>query len=174
MGQIAGILEKTLHKLVFWAGYLSSWLVLVMMVLVFSEVIARYVFNHPLMVADEFSAYMLVAIAFLGIAMTWKERGHVRITALVDVLPTRAAAWLRVFSLSVALAMAIIVTRSTFMYMQRSFQVHMRSATWLNFPLQGPQFTILIGFILLSLLLVLEILRNIATIRSGEYKRATK
>ena len=174
MRRLALAAETVLHKIVYLGGYLSSWLVPIMMVLVFTEVVARYGFRRPLMVADEFSAYMLVTIAYLGTAMTWKERGHVRITALVDILPTRAAAWLRLITLTIALVMAIVVTRSTYMYLMRSFQVHMRSSTWLNFPLQGPQLTILIGFILLSLLLLLEIIHNIASIRAGQYKEATK
>ncbi|MDP2931856.1 MAG: TRAP transporter small permease [Chloroflexota bacterium] len=174
MRRLYRVTETVLHKIVFWGGYLSSWLVPIMMVLVFTEVVARYGFRRPLMVADEFSAYMLVTIAFLGTAMTWKERGHVRITALVDILPTRAAAWLRLITLVIALVMAILVTKSSIDYMVRSFSVHMRSSTWLNVPLQGPQLTILIGFILLSLLLLLEIIRNIASIRSGQFEEATK
>jgi len=47
-----------------------------MMMLVVVDVFMRYVMRQPLMVSDEFSAYMLVALSYLGFAYTWREKGH--------------------------------------------------------------------------------------------------
>ena len=41
--------------------------------LVVVDVFMRYVMHRPLMVADEISAYMLVALSFLGFAYTWRK-----------------------------------------------------------------------------------------------------
>ena len=60
-------------------GFLSAWLVPLMMMLVVVDVFMRYVMRHPLMIADEFSAYLLVALSFLGFAYTWRQGGHVRV-----------------------------------------------------------------------------------------------
>ena len=64
MKRIALLLEK----IAYLGGYYSGWLVPLMMMLVVVEVFMRYVLHQPLMVADEFSAYMLVALSYLGMA----------------------------------------------------------------------------------------------------------
>ena len=78
-----------IEKIAYLGGYFSGWLVPLMMMLVVVDVFMRYVMHQPLMVADEFSAYMLVALSFLGLAYTWREKGHVRIEIFVNRLSRR-------------------------------------------------------------------------------------
>ncbi|MBE0556342.1 MAG: TRAP transporter small permease subunit, partial [Proteobacteria bacterium] len=66
-------------RIAYLGGWFGGWLVPLMMMLVVVDVFMRYVMNRPLMVSDEFSAYMLVALSFLGLAYTWREKGHVRV-----------------------------------------------------------------------------------------------
>ena len=139
-----------------------------MMLLVLFETVMRYVFHQPPMVADEFSAYMLIAVAYLGMAATWKEKGHVRITTAVTMIPPKVASWVRLVTLVIGLTMAIILTASSCGYVLYSFKIHMRSSTWLNTPLQPSQLTLLIGFTVLSLLIITQLARAILKIRSGE------
>jgi len=148
-------------------GYLSGWLVLLMMLLVLAEVFMRYVMNNPLMLADEFAAYMLVAVSFIAGAYTWKEKGHVRITVLVSRMPPKVSCWLRLITLFLALGVAIALVQSGYSLLQTSFRLHMESGSWLHFPLQGPHMTLIIGFILLSLLIMVEIARAITNLRRG-------
>jgi len=49
-----------------------------------------------------------------------------------------------------------------------ALQINLRSTTWLMVPLFWPQLTVFIGFILLTLLLVIDIARAIVRIRAGE------
>ena len=149
-------------------GYSAGWLVLLMMLLVLVEVFSRYVFHRPLMVADEFGAYLLVSVSFLAAAYTWKEKGHIRITVLVSRLPPRVSSWLRLITMLLALVVAIGLSQSAYSYLQTSFRLGMASGTWLHFPLQGPHMTLIIGFILLSLILMVEIARAIKNLRRGQ------
>ena len=86
---------KIVDKAADVSGYLSGWLAPMMVVLVAFEVFMRYVLHNPPMVADEFSAYMLVALSYVGLSYTWRQGGHVRITLLVSRLPDKAATWIR-------------------------------------------------------------------------------
>lgn len=150
------------------AGYFSGWLVLVMMGLVFAEVFTRYVLRQPLMLGDEFSAYMLIALSFLGAAFTWKEKGHVRITALVSRLPIKAASWLRLITLVFVFLFVLGLCQANYGFMKFSFKLHMASPTWLHTPLQGPHMTMTIGFAFLLLVLIVDIARAIMNIRAGK------
>ncbi len=149
-------------------GYIAGWLVPIMMVLVLVEVFSRYVVNRPLMVADEFGAYLLVAVSYLAAAYAWKEKGHVRITVLVSRLPLRISNRLRLITLLLALIVAIGLSQSAYSYLQTSFKLNMASGSWLHFPLQGPHMTLMIGFALLTLILAVEFIRAIMNLRRGE------
>ena len=149
-------------------GYVPGWLVPLMMLLVFVEVFMRYVVGQPLMVADEYAGYMLVAISFLGLAYTWKEKGHVRITALIERLPVKISNWFRLVGLVLVLAFVLELIYFSYFYMARSFKLHMASDTWIRTPLQIPQMALPIGFVILALLIIIDIARAITIIRLGK------
>lgn len=165
MKRVGYIIERIIDL----GGYFSGWLVPCMMILVAVEVFMRYVLRRPPMVADEFSAYMLVALSYLGLAYTWRQKGHVRITLLVSRLPSRVASWARLMVLIVVLIFLIGLTHAGYKMIMYALKIDLRSDTWLIFPLFWPQVTVFIGFILLTLMLVLEIVRSIVKIRAGEH-----
>ena len=162
-GRIADVIERITNL----GGYIAGWLVFFMMLLVAFEVFMRYVIHQPPMIADEFSGYMLVAIVYIGTAYTWKVKGHIRITALLDRVPIRVANWLRLVALALAFIFSIALSQVSYNYLVHSFKLHKASSSWLHTPLQGPQMTLLIGFSLLSLLLIVEITKAIVNMRSG-------
>ena len=137
------------------------------MVVTLSEVFMRYVIGRAPMVADEFGGYMMVAIAFLAAAYAWKEKTHVRITAMVNLMPQRAASWLRLITLLLVLGLNIVLVRANYDFVVHSFSVGHRSGTIWRVPLQGPQITIFIGLTLLTLLVALAVAKAIVDIRSG-------
>jgi len=159
---------SVIDKIADLGGYLSSWLVPLMMILVVVEVFTRYVLDRPLMVADEVSAYMLVALSFLGLAYTWRQGGHVRITILVSRLPSKAAAWVRLAGLIVVFFFILEMDQSAYKMVIYALQINMRSSTFLMIPLFWPQLPIFVGFIMLTLMVFVDIVRAIGRIRAGE------
>ncbi|MFC1956333.1 TRAP transporter small permease subunit [Chloroflexota bacterium] len=149
-------------------GYFSGWLVPVMIALIFVEVFMRYVLNRPPAVADEFSAYMLVALSVLGVAYTWRQKGHVRITALVSRLSPKAASWLRLITLVFVFLFVLGLFQGSYEFMASSFKLHRASSTWFHTPLQGPHMTMAIGFAIFLLVLIVDIARAIVNIKAGK------
>lgn len=138
-----------------------------MVVLILFEVFMRYVVGRPPIIADEISAYMLVAISFLGMAYAWKEKAHVRVDIIVSRLPPRVAIWLRLIALVLAFIFVVGLSQASCDYVGYSFKTGMYSNTVLHVSLRWPQMTLVIGYILLSFLLITEIARTIVNIRSG-------
>ena len=157
-----------MEKIAYLGGYYSGWLVPLMMMLVVVEVFMRYVLHQPLMVADEFSAYMLVALSYLGMAYTWRQGGHVRVTVLVSRLPSRASSWIRLMGLILVLIFMIELDRVGYKMIVYALKINLRSSTWLMVPLFWPQLTVFIGFVLLTLLLAVDIVQGFIKIRAGE------
>lgn len=164
MKKIALLLEK----IAYLGGYYSGWLVPLMMMLVVVEVFMRYVLRQPLMVADEFSAYMLVALAYLGMAYTWRQGGHVRVTVLISRLPYKVSSWIRFAGLILVFIFMVELDRVGYKMVVYALQINLRSSTWLMVPLFWPQLTVFVGFVLLTLLIAVDIVQMFIKIRAGE------
>ena len=165
-------LGSAIDRLANFVGYLSAWLVPLMMMLVVVDVFMRYVMQQPLMIADEISAYMLVALSFLGFAYTWRQGGHVRVEVVVNYLPPRLYAWVRLIGLILTFIFMVEMDRAAFKMIAYALQMKMRSSTWMMFPLFWPQLTIFIGFVLLTLMLVIDIVQAGVKLRAGKIAEA--
>jgi TRAP-type C4-dicarboxylate transport system permease small subunit len=161
MGRVIAIAEK----IALISGRVTGWLVPIMMLLIVFEVFMRYIVHRPPMVADEFSAYMLVALAYLGMAYTWRQGGHVRINILVMRFPPRAAFWTHLFSLLVATGFTYMLVHISYQMVAYSFERGLKSSTWILTPLVWPQLTVFIGFVLLFLVVAVDLLAAISKIR---------
>jgi TRAP-type transport system small permease protein len=68
------------------------WVVILMMalmtVVVFSQVMARYFFNFSLSWTEEIARFAFVWLSFMGAAILVRRDEHIRVTMLVDALPT--------------------------------------------------------------------------------------
>ena len=168
MKQLASAIDRVAN----FVGYLSAWLVPIMMMLVVVDVFMRYVMQRPLMVADEFSAYMLVALSFLGFAYTWRQGGHVRVEVVVKFLPPRLYDWVRLIGLILTFIFMVEMDRVAFKMIAYALQMKMRSSTWMMFPLFWPQLTIFVGFVLLTLMLVGDIVQAGVKLRAGKIAEA--
>jgi TRAP-type C4-dicarboxylate transport system permease small subunit len=160
--------RQIMDKIAYVCGLIGSGLVPIMVFMVAVEVFMRYVLKNPPMIADEFSAYMLVALSYLGLAVTWRQGGHVRITLLVSRLPVKLAGWLRLVVLIIIFIFMVAITHSAFSMVVYAYEINLRSDTWLTFPLIWPQLTVFIGFLILTLILPADIVKVYRKIRAGE------
>lgn len=55
------------------------------------EVVTRYIFNAPTSWVSDFVSYALAASVFLALPKVTKDKGHVAVTILVDIMPDRLA-----------------------------------------------------------------------------------
>ncbi len=156
-----------LDRVAYASGYISGWVLLIMMTLIIIEVISRYVMRHPLILADEMSAYMLVFISLVGLAYTMGVRGHIRITFLTGLLPPRVAGWLRVVTLALFLVYSCVATVVSYDLVIQAFERGMKSNTFIQTPWWIPMSAIPIGFTLLSLSLVAAVVRATRDVRAG-------
>jgi len=149
------------------SGYFPGWLVVIMVCVVMGGVLTRYATRHPWAGADEISAFLLVIISFMGLAYAWKERGHIRISFFVKLIPRRVAKWVRLATLAGTLAFVPILAWAFYGLVARSIRIGSKSFD-LFIPLQWPQIFVLIGSVLLFFWLLVEMVRAVRAIRRGE------
>ncbi len=160
---IVKIIEKLTDVL---SGHLQAGIIFFLMVMLLVEVLTRYILRSPLSIADEMGGYLLVSITFMGLAYTWKERGHVRVSLLVSRLPEKFAHLLRFITLILATVFTIPLIKACYDLISDSLLFESRSGSWLRTPLAYPQSILLIGAIMLFLQLVAEMIK--ATIAMGK------
>ena len=82
-----------------WFVRANQWLLIAlvaaMAVLVFVNVVCRYVFNFSLIWVEELTRYMMVWLGFLGSGLVLRFGAHVAVDFFQDLLPPRAAKALR-------------------------------------------------------------------------------
>ena len=80
------------------SGHFTGWVIVLMMMLVVIEAISRYLFDHAFGVSDEFSAYAVVVISFVGLAYVSKKRAHIRVTVVFNRVPIKIQRWLELIA----------------------------------------------------------------------------
>lgn len=165
MRKLVVIIEKITDVV---SGHLPAWTVFVLMVMVLVEVIARYVFNAPLSIADEMGGFMLVGITFVGLAYTWKERGHVSIEIITNILPSKIRLWVRFFTLILATLFCLPLIAGSYELLQDSLLFGARSGSWMRTPLVYPQSVLLLGSVLLLLQLIAEVIKAVFALKNSE------
>ena len=160
-------LFRAIEKISYVSGYFAGWILILIIILTMVEVVTRYVWRHPLILCDEFGGYSLFAITFLGLAYCAKEKGHIRITFIVERMPMKMASWLRLATLALALVYAGIASKISWDFLIGSFQRNIKSNSWLMVPLRWPQMVLPIGFTLFSLVLIVQIVKTVRSIREG-------
>ena len=81
----------------------------VMAILVFINVIARFVFNSPLAVADEMSCYLFVLMSFMGTAIAARRKAHLGLTLLTDKLSPNAARIVQTVMYAIATLFCLLI-----------------------------------------------------------------
>lgn len=83
----------------------------IMAVLVFANVIARFVFKHSMAVSDEMSTYLFVLMSFMGTAIAARRKAHLGLTIVTDRLSPRArlAVQMLMYALSALFCLLIVI-----------------------------------------------------------------
>jgi len=82
-----------------WLVRTNRWLLIALMaamaVLVFANVVSRYVLNYSIIWVEELTRYLMVWVGFLGAGLVLRLGAHIAVEAFQDILPPRVAQALR-------------------------------------------------------------------------------
>lgn len=81
------MIQKCLDRYCRYLSHLMVACLLVMVVLVFANVVLRYVFNSGISLSEELSRWLFVWMTFLGAIVALKERAHLGTDTLIARLP---------------------------------------------------------------------------------------
>lgn len=130
----------------------------------FVNVVGRYVFGQTFVSADEVQVYIMVYIAFLGAAVATWRRMHLRMDVLVQRLPRALKAALGIVELVLVVVLAGFVLYVASGYVKQMAGLDARSQN-AGIPMWIPHSAILLGF---GLIAVLSVLQIVQLFRKGE------
>lgn len=82
-----------------WLVAANRWVVVALMaamaVLVFANVVSRYLLDYSIVWVEEVTRYMMIWVGFLGSGLVLRYGAHIAVETCQDALPTRAARALR-------------------------------------------------------------------------------
>jgi len=138
---------------------LAAWLFVATGAMLVYEVVARYGFTAPTIWAEELSRLGLVWGTYLAAAWLLRERQHIRITLLVDRLPAGARRGAEIFSLGVVALLSAVAAWLGAGIAAESISRGSTTGTMLDLPMVVTEASIPVGFALLGLQALIEIVR---------------
>ena len=157
MKLLAGILAATEFAL----GRLAGLLLVAMLILINVEVVARYVFGGSTLVADEYGGYLMAWITMLGAIHLLRADRHLTMTWMVDRLSPRVQNLVGICAALIGLVISGVLLYSTYLLVASSVRFGTTSIQPSATPLVWPQLILPLGYALLCLAYVEEILRRL-------------
>ncbi|RBP83794.1 TRAP transporter small permease [Marinomonas rhizomae] len=138
------------EKLYLCSGLLSGLCIVIITSLLLAQIVGR-LFGFIVPSAEDFAGYALAASTFLGLAYTFREGGHIRVTLLIQrfsPLPRKIQEGM-ILILSLALLSYLSYACSYMVY--ESYIYDEVSYGYIPVPLWIPQLPVAIGVIALNL-----------------------
>ena len=117
---VSGALDAWLGAVVELA---AAALVAIEIAILFGGVIARYVFDAPLVWSDELASILFLWLAMLGAVIAFRRDEHMRMTAAVGMLAPPARALLEVFATGAALAFLLLIAWPAYDYAREELPI---------------------------------------------------
>lgn len=157
-----------IERISLWTARLSAVTLGLMTLLILIEIFLWNIFSKSTLIADEYCAYGLAAIIFLGSGYCLKEKGHIRITLVLGLLPPRLAAAVTFCATAVTTVFMGYIWYYLLKMVQATLRYQSTSGTLTNTPLWIPQTVMLIGAAAFTLQLLATTLRTARAVPVGE------
>ncbi len=170
-GEIVSKMKRIIQfteSLSLWAARISAALLGLMTLLILVEILLWNTIEKSTLIADEYSAYGLAAIIFLGSGYCLKERGHIRITLVLGLLPATVARWITCTATAVTTVFMGYLWWRLFKMVASTWRYQTTSGTLTNTPLWIPQTLMLVGAACFLIQFVGTTLKTYQAIGTGE------
>ncbi|MFH1985055.1 MAG: TRAP transporter small permease [Pseudomonadota bacterium] len=158
-----------------WIEYISDWsarisavLLGLMTVLILVEIFLWNIFEKTTLIADEYCAYGLAAIIFMGAGYCLKEKGHIRITLVLGFLPERLSRSIAVAATAMTTAFCGYLWWYLYKMVASAYRYDSTSGTLTNTPLWIPQTFMLAGAACFVLQLAATTMKTFRAVSTGE------
>lgn len=134
---------------------LVGLLMILGVLLMFANVVARHVFAAPFYWTEEVAVYLNIWCVFLGVALVTRNNCHLRMDLLLKAVPPRYAKMLNTASWLGTLLVSGVIVVASWMLLAQLWAADLRSVA-VNLPMVVPHFAVFSGFLLTFVIALLK------------------
>ena len=150
---------------------LSEIALVILMLMVFREVIWRYLFNSPSVFSVEISEYLLIFMTFMCAGWVLHHDRHVSMTVFTRRLSPRQQVLLDTLPSVITMGLCLVIIWKGIRIVTIAFQGDYRSASLVNFPLWISYSFIPAGMTVLFLQYIVRIHNNIIKLKDAPRRK---
>jgi len=147
MAKVMRIVEKAQE-------YLVAFIMFSLVVIVFTQVIVRYVIRVPLPWTEEMARYLFVWLVFISASVCVQRRAHLGIDILVINFPPKVQQHLYTLSLVLSLGFSFVVVKKGYELLTRSGA---QISPMLHLPMSYVYIIIPVSYMIICLVLLWQI-----------------
>ena len=163
------LLTKLGGQVIVYAVYVGAVCMFVMMLVGTGDVAAVYVAKTAIPGAFEMIESLMVVVVFAPLAYAQARNRHISVEMLVNRLPERMRAGMRIFALVCGLLVFGLIAWQTSLYAWHSWRIREIAEGLLPLPLYPAKIAIPLGAAMISIRLIVDISQVITTL-SGRRK----
>lgn len=160
VGQVRSRFSDGVDFLSNFAGLTSALALLAIVSFVCFEVVSRYVFNEPTVWVNEYSTYLLMGIAFVGLAYAQKQNSHIQVELLLGWFDPRSRRKLNLLTLWLGFFFVVFATWQMVSFNFQEYVNDTRNWGLLATPQWVPELFVSVGYGLFCLSLLADINRS--------------
>jgi TRAP-type C4-dicarboxylate transport system permease small subunit len=136
-------------------------LAFLLMLLICTNIVGRYLFNAPVPGTLEIGESVIVFIIFLTLAYVQSRGGHFRVTILTTSLPEGLQSWLDLFAMAIGSVFSFCLAKKALGFALHSWDIREMNMVF-PLPIYPAKFAYFAGCALLFAEFTLQVLRQIA------------
>ena len=125
-------------------------LMFLMSIIIFIQVVMRYVFHSSLTWSEELARYLFVWLVYFSVAYTAKRQAHIRIDAAINLYPKALRPWIEILSEIIVLIFSIFIAYTSITVFQK-ISASGQISPALHIPMQFVYAAPLVGFVLTAI-----------------------
>ncbi|MCM3716513.1 TRAP transporter small permease [Alkalihalobacillus oceani] len=155
------MIDRLIKGILTGSSFIASVTLLFMMIIIVGEIIARVLFSHSFQVVHELSAYLLVAIIFVGAAFSFQSGSFVRIEILREKYPHKIKKIIEMIFMAILLIYLAVLTYFISILTINSYTLGSSSTSVMRTPLYLPQSLMMFGMLLFFVYVLLRFFKLI-------------
>lgn len=159
--------DQWLFKLETFLTLLGGIVIFLLVFLATANVLGRWAFNTPINGYIDWVEQAMAFFAFLGIAYTQREGGHIRMDMLVSHLHGRWLWFTELFSTLLMLIITLVLVYGSYLHFLRAYTIG-DSSIDINLPIWPAKLIVPIALSFLALRLMLQILGYIRAFKNRD------
>lgn len=165
-----GIL-KIIQVLSLAGGIVAGACILLIAGLILIEIFIRSSTGISILIAEEYSAYLLVAFGSMSLAYTLKSEGHIRVNLILSKLSGKPKNIINLFCSAIGFLTFFVVSFHTWKLLYESWNINETSMHYSKTPIYLPQIPLFLGSCLMSLQFLSTVINGLQNFLKDGRKR---